>query len=158
MPATRSGSARADDRARLDAADRARLDAADRARLDSGGAARRGAARRSAGSEAERIARRHLEAHGLTIVAENYRCRMGEIDLVATEGDTLVFVEVRLRSHRGYGGAAESIDAAKQRRLVAAARHFAMRNRADCPMRFDAVLLDSLAPPTLEWRRDVITA
>lgn len=110
---------------------------------------------RSRGREAERIAARHLENAGLCILECNYRCRFGEIDLIARDGDTLVFVEVRQRSHAGFGGAAASITVAKQRRLMAAARHYlaGLARTPDC--RFDAVLLSSTKQPP-EWLRNVM--
>jgi len=69
------------------------------------------------GAAAEALAARFLAARGLTIIARNYRCRGGDIDLIARDRDTLVFVEVRLRSGDAFGGARASITAAKRRRL-----------------------------------------
>jgi putative endonuclease len=104
------------------------------------------------------LAGRFLEAQGLTIVARNFRIRRGEIDLVARDGATLVFVEVRLRRSQSHGGAAESITAAKRARLVAAAQAFLLRERGDPPCRFDAILLDALDPARVDWRQNVIEA
>ena len=64
--------------------------------------------RATAGREAEALAERLLTGAGLAIIARNFRCRHGEIDLIAREGETYVFCEVRLRSGCGFGGAAES--------------------------------------------------
>jgi putative endonuclease len=108
------------------------------------------------GAAAEAMAAQFLERQGLAIVARNFRTRRGEIDLIARDGGTLVFVEVRLRRAATHGGAAESITAAKQARLVAAAQLYLMRLRAAPPCRFDAVLLDALDPARVDWRRDVI--
>lgn len=108
------------------------------------------------GARAEALAGRFLEAQGLTVVARNFRTRRGEIDLVARDGATLVFVEVRLRRSARYGGSAESITAAKRARLVAAAQMFLLRERGDPPCRFDAILLDTLDPARVDWRRNVI--
>jgi len=69
------------------------------------------AARQADGARAEELAARHLEQHGLAIVARNVRNRFGEIDIVARDGAVLVFVEVRLRRSGAYGGAAGSITA-----------------------------------------------
>ena len=107
------------------------------------------------GAGAERDAERFLERHGLAIVARNYRTRFGEIDLVARDGATLVFVEVRLRSSDRFGGGAESIGAHKRRRIVAAARHYLARVRPEPPCRFDVVTLDGGAP---EWLRAAFDA
>jgi putative endonuclease len=118
-------------------------------------------ARQRAGDHAEGLAAAHLERHGLRTLARNYRCRAGEIDLVCDDGASLVFVEVRLRRDPRFGGAAASIDARKQARIVAAARHFlATRGarHADRPCRFDAVLLDGLEAGRIEWIRDAFGA
>ena len=114
--------------------------------------------RAQSGASGEALAARLLERHGLTIVARNFRTRRGEIDLVARDGATLVFVEVRLRRDRAFGGAAESITAAKRSRLVAAAQYYLMGLRDPPPCRFDAVLLDGLDPARADWRRNVIDA
>jgi putative endonuclease len=102
---------------------------------------------------AESLAAQYLEAQGLTLAARNYRCRFGEIDIVAREGDTLVFVEVRRRRSEAFGGAAESITAAKRLRIIKAARHYLGRLRNPPPCRFDAVLIRG-EPPRIEWIRN----
>ena len=112
------------------------------------------------GVTAERLAASFLEKHGLTVVARNYRCRGGEVDLICRDARVLVFVEVRLRRNAGYGGAAASITAAKRRRIVLAARHYlatqATDPEPDC--RFDCLLLDGLAENALSWLRDAFSA
>ena len=107
------------------------------------------------GSCAENDAARFLERNGLAIVARNYRTRCGEIDLVARDGETLVFVEVRLRTDARFGGAVESIGAAKRRRIVAAALHYLMGLRPQPRCRFDVVTLDHGEP---EWLRAAFDA
>lgn len=107
------------------------------------------------GAAAEALAAEFLQARGLTIAARNYRCRGGEIDLVARDGETLIFVEVRLRSDAAFGGAAESITAAKRRRLAFAAAHYLSRLNREPPCRFDAILLDALDPGRIEWLVDI---
>jgi putative endonuclease len=111
-----------------------------------------GGARR-AGAAAEALAERYLAARGLAIVERNFRCRGGEIDLVARDGATLVFVEVRLRRSASHGGAAASVDAAKQRRLLHAARVY-LGAHGETPARCDVVVLDALDPARIEWIRD----
>ena len=98
------------------------------------------------GGAAEDEAARYLSRHGLEVVARNYRTRLGEIDLVAREGDVLVFVEVRLRSNARFGDALESVEARKRARIVAAARQFLARMRPEPPCRFDVVSLERDAP------------
>jgi putative endonuclease len=102
------------------------------------------------GEPAENLAVAFLEREGLRILERNYRCRMGEIDLIAQSGDTTIFVEVRARSSEAFGGAAESITAAKRRRLVAAARHYLARQRSERACRFDVVLIRG-AEQRVEW-------
>jgi putative endonuclease len=107
------------------------------------------------GAAAEALAVRFLTGRGLDIVGRNYRCRGGEIDLIARDGGTLVFVEVRLRSHRAFGGAAESITAAKRRRLRLAAGRYLAGLAREPPCRFDAILLDALGLERIEWLRGI---
>lgn len=109
------------------------------------------------GAEAEALAAAFLERRGLRIIERNYRCRLGEIDLVAREGDTIVFVEVRQRSSRAFGGAAASITARKRMRLARAARHYLSRMGTLPACRFDAVLIEG-SPAQIEWLRDAFGA
>ena len=81
-------------------------------------------ARRAQGDAAEDRACRHLEGSGFTIVERNYRTKGGEIDIVARNGDVLVFVEVRSREVPGFETPEESVTPAKRRRVVAAARRY----------------------------------
>ena len=107
----------------------------------------------SRGAEAEAMAAAFLERKGLKIVERNYRCRLGEIDLVARDGGTTVFIEVRRRASSAFGGAAQSITAGKRQRLLKAARHYLSRLRVTPQCRFDALLIEG-EPPRIEWIRD----
>jgi putative endonuclease len=109
----------------------------------------------NAGAAAEALAAEFLQARGLSVVKRNYRCRGGEIDLIARDGATLVFVEVRLRSSSAFGGARASITAAKRRRLKFAAGLFLSNLRREPPCRFDAILLDGLDLARIEWLVDI---
>lgn len=102
-----------------------------------------GVSAQSIGAEAERRAADYLIRQGLRLVASNYRCRGGEIDLIMRDGNVLVFVEVRARAASRFGGAAESINAGKQARIILAARHYLASQGVDAPCRFDALLLDA---------------
>ena len=102
-----------------------------------------------AGRQAEELARRTLEAHGLRLLERNYRVargrsrRGGEIDLILRDRDgTLVFVEVRARRDGAAGGAAASIGAAKRARLVFAAHIYLAHFDRLPPCRFDVVAVD----------------
>lgn len=109
------------------------------------------------GAAAEAAAAEFLAARGLALVERNFRVRGGEIDLICRDGETIVFVEVRLRRRSDYGGAAASILAAKQARIVLAARHWLTRRRLrQSPFcRFDCVLIDG---DRLEWLKNAFSA
>jgi putative endonuclease len=104
------------------------------------------------GVQAEDLALEFLLRKGLRLMARNYTCRLGEIDLVLEEGNTLVFVEVRQRRNQNFGGAAESITQRKRTKLLATARHFLARQRTLPACRFDAVLIDGSGQ--VQWIRD----
>lgn len=99
------------------------------------------------GKQAEDRAAEYLEKQGLRVLQRNYRCRAGEIDLVAMDGQTLVFVEVKARHSSVFGSAGEAIDGRKSVRLRRAAaayissHHFGPDGEPP-PCRFDAVLFD----------------
>ena len=113
------------------------------------------------GQAGERRAEAHLREQGLRILARNFRCKGGEIDLIAEHAGSIVFVEVRLRSHAEFGGAAASITPAKQRRIILAARQWLQgegrvyQNRA---CRFDAMLLSHQNLQDVEWMQAAFIA
>ena len=108
------------------------------------------------GARAEDLCADLLRAAGLRLVERNWRCRLGEIDLLAEERGTLVFAEVRMRGPGHFGGAAESITPRKRARLVAAANGYLALLGREPPCRFDAILLRALDAGTIEWRRDIV--
>ncbi len=107
------------------------------------------------GRAAEEAAAQFLKTHGAQVLLRNYRCRCGELDIVARCGEELALVEVRSRSSEAFGGAAASVDAAKRRRLIrAAARLLQERPElARLRVRFDVVAVkDPLGTaPRIEW-------
>lgn len=107
----------------------------------------------TSGAHAEALAADYLQRRGLRLLARNYRCRLGEIDLILADGAVLVFAEVRLRRNADYGGAAASITAAKRQRIVRAARHY-LSGKPELACRFDVVLLDALTADRIEWIKD----
>ncbi len=111
------------------------------------------------GDAAEDRALAYLLRQGLRLVARNYRTPGrggGEIDLVMRECDgTLVFVEVRRRAGRGFGGAAGSVGWVKQRRVVFAARHYLLRLKQPPPCRFDVIGMEGGA---IQWVRAAFDA
>jgi putative endonuclease len=114
----------------------------------------------NAGLQAEKLAATFLASHGLKLVAQNYHCRFGEIDLIMQDAKTLVFVEVKLRTSNQFGGAAASITPQKQQKIILTAQHYLQTQKSvDVPCRFDAILIQgtSLKPTDLqqiEWIRN----
>lgn len=107
------------------------------------------------GAQAEQHAARYLQQQGLKPVAQNYRSRFGEIDLIMQDGATLVFVEVRLRRSANFGGAAASIDVHKQQRIIRTAQQYLAGLAHIPPCRFDAVLMDDSG---VQWLRNAFEA
>ena len=116
--------------------------------------------RKSIGILGEELALAHLLAHGLQLVLRNYRCKLGEIDLVMMDGGTLVLVEVRYRASNDFGGAAASITWEKQRKLVKAAEHLLMK-RSELrryPARFDVIAITPDGSDTrIDWIKSAFT-
>lgn len=100
--------------------------------------------RQELGESGENLAVSALMSKGYAVVARRFRTRYGEIDIIANDGDTLVFVEVRRKSGRGYGAAVESVTPDKQRRVVRMAVEYLARHDLydRCPVRFDVVAID----------------
>ena len=116
--------------------------------------------RKAIGILAEELALAHLLSFGLRLVTRNYRCKLGEIDLVMLDGKTLVLVEVRCRATNDFGGAAASITWQKQRKLAKTAEHLLMKNPElrRHPARFDVVAITTGAStPTIEWIKSAFT-
>lgn len=112
-------------------------------------------AKQIAGQLGEDAALSYLQQRGLILVERNFLCKGGELDLVMQEGEVLVFVEVRKRADRNYGGAAASVTAAKQKRLITAAHHYLQRYRMPPACRFDVIAIDG---DETEWIRNAIAA
>lgn len=93
------------------------------------------------GSMAETLACRYLEAQGLNLIKQNYRCRLGEVDLIMQDGQHLVFVEVRSRSDHRFGTPAETVSKIKQRRLIRTASYYLQRHSIHMPCRFDIIAI-----------------
>ncbi|MEX0943524.1 MAG: YraN family protein [Pseudomonadales bacterium] len=108
------------------------------------------------GYAAEEMASQFLQQHGLELISKNFRCRMGEIDLIMREGNTLVFVEVRLRQTRNYVSGAESITRRKIARLLKTAEFYLISHPVPdhIEFRFDVVSMDS----SIDWIKSAFTA
>lgn len=105
------------------------------------------------GAEAESLACRFLIDHGLHPVTRNFRCRLGEIDLVMQDAGCLVFVEVRYRTSNDFVPARLTVDSHKQRKLIRTAAMFLARRAgyANNIVRFDVVAIEG---NSIEWIRD----
>lgn len=111
-------------------------------------------AEQKTGPQGENIAVSFLKSQGFTILARNYRQRFGELDIVAEDGDVLVFVEVKTRKSNRFGSPFEAVDIRKQMKLSKMAQHYISRNNLeDREARFDvvAVLLAPRAKPEVEY-------
>ena len=98
--------------------------------------------RRAVGLEGERIASAFLEKRGYKILERNYRCRRGEVDLIARDGRVVVFVEVKARTSDRYGDPELAVDLRKQRKISIAALDYLVRNDLmDADARFDVVVI-----------------
>jgi len=106
------------------------------------------------GSRWELKAERYLHEQGLTTVSRNFRCRLGEIDLIMEDGNCLVFAEIRYRRNSFYGTGAESVTRAKQNRLIRSAKKYLQlrKHRARQTCRFDVLSLGQKdGQLTVEW-------
>ncbi len=110
------------------------------------------------GAAAEDRALQFLQQRGLTLRQRNYRSRFGEIDLIMQDGATLVFIEVKARTGKGFGGSAAAITGSKIQRLTATAQQYLAGLPATPPCRFDAILLQGNDPPQIEWLQNIIQA
>jgi len=113
---------------------------------------------KGSGAQAERWAAQHLQQQGMKLVVQNYRGRFGEIDLVMQDGAALVFVEVRLRRSENFGGAAASIDARKQQRIIRTAQQYLSSLARTPPCRFDVVLMDDAQGHNVQWLKNAFDA
>ncbi len=113
---------------------------------------------KSTGAQAEAYALAFLEGQGLVKLTQNYRCKLGEIDLIMQDKDQLVFVEVRLRTHRAFANAAESVTIRKQQKIIKTALYYLQQHRltesAHC--RFDVIAFSDTGAP--DWIKDAFSA
>jgi putative endonuclease len=118
--------------------------------------------RRELGMTAESVAAGFLAAQGAEILLRNFRRRLGELDIIARQGDVLLIVEVRTRSSDAFGGAAASVDDAKRRRIARAAAQLLQRRRdlARLRARFDVIVVSGADSPRpqVEWIRHAFDA
>ncbi|MFV0437667.1 MAG: YraN family protein [Desulfopila sp.] len=112
--------------------------------------------RRVVGKAGEDLAADHLSRNGYRLLKRNYRCRAGEIDIIAMQGSTLVFVEVKTRKSVAFGSPAAAVTPRKQRQISRVAEDYLAReNRFEMPARFDVVAI--VAPPGQPVTIEIIT-
>jgi putative endonuclease len=112
------------------------------------------AAHLESGQLAESSARRFLQKQGLRLLASNYRCRYGELDLIMSDREILVVIEIRYRRHTNFMLPAESITRAKRQRIARATLHFMQHNTShrSRPVRFDVLSVSGpITRPTMDW-------
>jgi putative endonuclease len=113
------------------------------------------------GTQYERKAESFLNKKGLKTIARNFRCRLGEIDLIMQDKDCLVFAEIRYRQNTGFGGGAASVTRTKQQRIICTAQRYLQQNahRAMNPCRFDVISMShSHGRLTLDWIRNAFSS
>lgn len=115
----------------------------------------------SDGAQAEDYACRYLNKHGCMILERNFRCRRGEIDIIAQAPDYLIFVEVKFRSRTDFGHAMEMVSSGKQQKIIRAAEHYLANHPhlANAPCRFDVFALEYNAANKLQvnWLKNAFT-
>lgn len=94
------------------------------------------------GESQEQRACEYLQAQGLTLITQNFSCRMGEIDLIMQQGNSLVFIEVRYRRNKDFGGAAASVTRGKQRKIIKTALFYQQKFAPKSCMRFDVIAIE----------------
>ena len=111
------------------------------------------------GNKGEMLASRYLMDKGFAVLHYNWRCGHKEIDLIARERDTLVFVEVKSRRDESYGDASDAVTTQKIKRLISAAEAYITRNKIDSPYRFDIVtVVGGSEPYKIEHIKDAFYA
>lgn len=98
--------------------------------------------RKKQGNEAEAQACRYLQEKGLKLLLTNFSTKAGEVDLIFKDAETLVFVEVRYRKNKDFGGAAASVTTKKQQRIIKAALAYQQKHMPQSSMRFDVVAIE----------------
>lgn len=107
----------------------------------------------STGVKYEKQALAFLKQQGLLLICQNFYCRYGEIDLIMSDQDTLVFVEVRYRKNQDYGGATASITQQKQKKLIKTAKHYLSQLDSEPYCRFDVIAINQ-ATAQPQWIQD----
>jgi putative endonuclease len=110
------------------------------------------------GQAAENFAAEYLKAKGLMLISTNYRSRFGEIDLIMQDGQSLVFIEVRLRKSKFFGGAEASITASKQHKKIVTTTAYYLQQDGNQACRFDVILMDKVDARQIDWIKNAFEA
>ncbi|WP_198266293.1 YraN family protein [sulfur-oxidizing endosymbiont of Gigantopelta aegis] len=113
------------------------------------------------GQQAELIAQKYLQTQGLSIIQSNFSCRLGEIDLIMQDNEFLVFIEVRYRKKTHYGHPLETINFAKQQKIIKTIQYFLLNKPQynNVPYRVDALAIHSQTPTGqehIDWVKNAI--
>lgn len=113
---------------------------------------------KNSGAQAEARALAFLLQRGLVKISQNYRCKLGEIDLIMKHNDSLVFIEVRLRTHQAFANAAESVTIRKQQKIIKTALYYLQEHQLteSINCRFDVIAFSDNGEP--EWIKDAFSA
>jgi len=110
---------------------------------------------RAQGSVFEQVAKEYLLGYKLNVVGENFNCKLGEIDLIMSHNDLLIFVEVKQRASDNFGGALAAVTAQKQRRIIKSAMFYCQKHHINFEQqacRFDVVAITGTCPPyKIQW-------
>lgn len=112
------------------------------------------------GAAAERLAKDFLEQQGFSFVAQNYRCRQGEIDLIFKQRQQWLFVEVKNRKNTRFGTPAEWVTKTKQRKIILSTQHFIAERAvpSSAQIRFDVIGIINLEASSIEWIQNAFLA
>lgn len=114
---------------------------------------------REKGFNAESRAVRFLRRKGLKIKHQNYQCKVGEIDIIALDENSLVFIEVRHRKNQQFGSPAETVDYRKQQKIIRTSQYFLQQNKMDIACRFDVIeSISSNGKEEFNWIRNAFDA
>ncbi|MFZ9610800.1 MAG: YraN family protein [Methylococcales bacterium] len=101
------------------------------------------------GKNAEEQAHQFLIEKGLKPICRNYRCKLGELDIIMSDQQSLVIIEVKYRKTDQFGSALENITRTKQSRIIAATQMYLSTQKVDCPIRFDVIAISGNGK--IEW-------
>lgn len=112
------------------------------------------------GKKVEKLVSSYLEQRGLKLITSNYRCKFGEVDLIMSDEDVLVFIEVRYRKKSDYGDGVATVDRFKRNKIKKAAVHYLQKNDLydEVPCRFDVVSVSGGLQKKISWIKDAFWA